>query len=203
MLTRSNHGGVGLHEVQTDTSRELLPKNRLAVTRLTWTRRQDDVILAVCMNGFLVISIHQIQSIQTLQSAMAMCRHDNYSPVVGTPPVTGKAHSGLIASSSNDETNITMVSQLLPIRGFMLSSSNELSQLPASPDLDKFFQDKHDTYTSAGATNFFKIYGAASSSNSVVISFLFEYISSRIILILAFHQTTDLNTRCLLISNLG
>ena len=86
ILRHSNHNGDEIQEVQTDTSRELLPKNRLAVTKLAWTRRQDDLILAVCINRFLVVSIHPIGSIQTLASAMAMCRHGNYSPVVRRPP---------------------------------------------------------------------------------------------------------------------
>jgi len=86
ILSNSKDDGIDVHGVQTDTSRELLPKNRLAVNKFAWTRRQDDLILAVCLNGFLVLSIHQIKSIHTLSSAMAMCRHGNYSPVVGNVP---------------------------------------------------------------------------------------------------------------------
>jgi len=78
-------------------------------------------------------------------------------------------------SPSTDGIDIMMVSQLLPISTFRLSSSNELTQLPASTDLDTFFRSKHDTYTSPGSTNFFKIFGATSSYNSVVVSFLYEY----------------------------
>jgi hypothetical protein len=99
-------------------------------------------------------------------------------------------------SPSNDEIDIMMVSQLLPISTFMLSSSNDLTQLPASTDLDLFFRNKHDTYTNAGASNFFKIYGAASSYNSIVVSFLYEYPPNpELQLIPAFHPTIDLNIR--------
>src|SRR5271169_5874461 len=105
-------------------------------------------------------------------------------------------------SSSNDEIDIMMVSQLLPINTFRLSSSNELTQLPVSTDLDIFFRSKHDTYTTPGENNFFKIYGAASSYNSVVVSFLYEYPPiPKLQLIPAFHPTIDLNIRRQLISN--
>lgn len=95
--------------------------------------------------------------------------------LLSVDPRTVVTHSELIIFSSNDETNITMVSQLLPINTFRLSSSNELSQLPTSTELDTFFRSKHDEYTSAGASNFFKIYGATSSCNSVILSLLYEY----------------------------
>jgi len=87
ILKNPKSDGIDVRGVQTETSRELLPKNRLAVTKFAWTRRgEDDLILAVCLNGFLVLSIHPIKTAHTLSSAMAMCRHENYSPVVGTFP---------------------------------------------------------------------------------------------------------------------
>lgn len=92
ILKNPESDGIGVRGVQTDTWRELLPKNRLAVTKFAWTRRQDDLILAVCLNGFLVLSIHPIKTAHTLSSAMAMCRHENYSPVVGNFP---SCHSSL------------------------------------------------------------------------------------------------------------
>lgn len=92
ILRNPESDGIDVRGVQTDTSRELLPKNRLAVTKFAWTRRQDDLILSVCLNGFLVLSIHPIKTAHTLSSAMAMCRHENYSHVVGNFP---SCHSSL------------------------------------------------------------------------------------------------------------
>jgi hypothetical protein len=83
ILRNPEPDGIDVRGVQTDTSRELLPRNRLSVTKFAWTRRHDDLILAVCLNGFLVLSIHPIKTAHTLSSAMAMCRHANYTPVVG------------------------------------------------------------------------------------------------------------------------
>ena len=86
-----------------------------------------------------------------------------------------KAYAELIFSSSNDDVEMMMVSHLLPITTFRLSPSNELTLLPTSTDLDMFFRGKHDTYTSSEGSNFFKIYGAISSCNSITVSFLYEY----------------------------
>jgi hypothetical protein len=78
-------------------------------------------------------------------------------------------------SSSNDDLDIMIVSQLLPVTTFRLSPTYELKILPASSDLETFFATKHDTYTAFGARNFFKIYGMNTSYNHVVMNFYYEY----------------------------
>ena len=80
-----------------------------------------------------------------------------------------------IISSSDVSLDIMVVSQLLPITVFRLSS-NELNILPASTDLAQFFATIHDTYASPGTKNFFKIFGVNASYNRTVLNFYFEYL---------------------------
>ena len=81
-----------------------------------------------------------------------------------------------IMSSSDVSLDIMVVSQLLPITVFRLSS-NELNILPTSTDLIQFFSAKHDAYTSTGTENFFKIFGVNTSYNNTVLNFYFEYLA--------------------------
>jgi hypothetical protein len=78
-------------------------------------------------------------------------------------------------TSSEDELDIIMVSQLLPVNKFKLSSSQELALFGPPLILVDFFSAKHDTLTPTGNINYFKLYGAAASCNSLAVSFLHEY----------------------------
>jgi len=66
-------------------TKELLPNQRIPVSKLTWQGRNEDIILAIARNGILTLSIHQHSEIETLPSKLVTCRHQNFSPVVGTP----------------------------------------------------------------------------------------------------------------------
>jgi hypothetical protein len=77
-------------------------------------------------------------------------------------------------SSSSEDLNILLVSQLLPIHAFRLSASKELTTVPPPPDLQTFFDVKHIEYSPYDTKSFFKIYGAIPSPNNTVISFLYE-----------------------------
>ena len=81
-----------------------------------------------------------------------------------------------LISSSDASLDVIVVSQLLPISIIRLSTSNELNILPTSTDLVQFFATKHDTYTSPGTKNFFKIFGVNASYNNTVLNFYFEYL---------------------------
>ena len=70
-------------EIQSDMTRELFPKQRIPVSKLSWKLRKEDLLLAVAHNGSLSMSIHPIKQITTLSSKVVVCRHDNFSPVVG------------------------------------------------------------------------------------------------------------------------
>ena len=82
-LDPSEQDGIAIFKVQTNASYNALPKNRLAITRLAWTRRQNALLLAVCVNGFLVIAVHRLDNLDAQSTSMVMCRHGNYSPVIG------------------------------------------------------------------------------------------------------------------------
>ena len=49
--------------------------------------------------------------------------------------------------------------------------------MPTSNDLKEFFSIKHDTHTSPGGKNFFKIFGVNASYNATVLNFYYEYCS--------------------------
>lgn len=66
---------------------ELLPQERIPVSKLAWKQRNNDILLAIARNGKLTMSIHSLKGIQnSVSSEIVSCRHENYSPVVGTPP---------------------------------------------------------------------------------------------------------------------
>jgi hypothetical protein len=77
-------------------------------------------------------------------------------------------------SSSDAGLDVTVVSQILPITIFRLSS-DELNILPTPTDLVQFFATKHDTYSSPGTKAFFKIFGVNASYNNIILNFYFEY----------------------------
>jgi hypothetical protein len=81
-----------------------------------------------------------------------------------------------LMSSSDVSLDVMVVSQLLPINIFRVSSSNDLNILPTSTGLIQFFSTKHDAYTSTGTENFFKIFGVNTSYNNAVLNFYFEYL---------------------------
>jgi len=63
-------------------SRELLPRQRIPVTKLVWSQHYNPV-LAIARNGSLTLSVHDRNGY--LSSDIVTCRGQNYSPVVGTP----------------------------------------------------------------------------------------------------------------------
>jgi hypothetical protein len=75
---------VDICEIQSDMTRELFPKQRIPVSKLSWKLHKDDLILAIARNGSLSLSIHPIKQIATLSSTVIVCGHENYSPVAGT-----------------------------------------------------------------------------------------------------------------------
>jgi hypothetical protein len=62
-------------------SRELLPRQRIPVTKLVWSQHYNPV-LAIARNGSLTLSLHDQNDY--LSSDIVTCRHQNYSPVTGT-----------------------------------------------------------------------------------------------------------------------
>jgi hypothetical protein len=89
ILTSTASGDIEIYavdaELQPVYSRTLLPKHRMAATKLFWTTRRDDIILAIARNGILSLSIHHRKTDDILSSKVMSCRHTNYSPAVGIP----------------------------------------------------------------------------------------------------------------------
>ena len=75
---------VGMQQIQRNQTRELLPPQRIRITKLVWTRRKDDLILAIARNGMLSLTIHSSLATEPLTSQLVTCRHDNFSPVAGS-----------------------------------------------------------------------------------------------------------------------
>jgi hypothetical protein len=179
IMSTSEADRVDICEIQSDMTRELLPKQRIPVSKLAWKQRTDDLVLFITRNGGLTVSIHSLERTEELSSEILSCRHDNYSPVVGIF-LCYSSKSDMILSASERDLDIMIVSQLLPITTFKLSATNELVPLPPSTELTTFFDNKHDLYTPSGTKDFFKIFGVNASYNNTVLNFYFECVTDAI-----------------------
>jgi hypothetical protein len=74
----------GVQTISCNSTRELLAPQRIRVTRLAWTRRDNGLILGIARNGIFSISIHSARAAKPLASKLANCRHDNFSPAAGS-----------------------------------------------------------------------------------------------------------------------
>ena len=169
---------VEILEMNANMVHKLVPKQRIPVSKLAWMRREDDLILFTTRNGSLTVSTIPIDNILKFSSLQTViCRHENFSPVVGNLDSKFINNSDLIISVSQEYFNIFLVSQLLPVITFRLSLSNELELLPSSTDFEDFFSSKRDAYTPTGTKSFFKVYGVHATCNSVAITFYYEYVT--------------------------
>lgn len=71
-------------QITVRTTRALYTKQRIPVSMLKWRKLNRDMMLAVARNGILSLSIHSNDRLTDLSSEIVVCRHQNYSPVVGT-----------------------------------------------------------------------------------------------------------------------
>jgi len=71
-------------QITVRTLREVFTKQRIPVSMLSWHKTNRDMILSVARNGILSLSIHSYDRLADLSSEIVVCRHQNYSLVVGT-----------------------------------------------------------------------------------------------------------------------
>jgi len=170
---------VGVPQIQFGAMRELLPPQRINITKLAWTRRTDGLILAIARNGMLTLSIHSFLGPEPLASQSITCRHNNFSPVAGSVPLQDMLTLAVIITpSTQGNLNILLVSQLLPTSLFGLSTSNELNHMPSPPEMEIFFSNKQEEYGPKGTKSIFRIFGANASHNTAVLNLYFEYLPS-------------------------
>jgi hypothetical protein len=174
-IDSSHHETVEISTIQERDSSEVLPKQRLAVTKLAWKRRDNNLILAIARNGILTLDIHSLKNTHILISEMISCRHGNFSPVAGILYLK-LVNIELLIIPASDSLEILLLSQLLPIAAFVLSQNNELSIIPSPTGLQTFFQTKNDTYSTSGTKTYFKVLGVNASYNKTVISIFYELI---------------------------
>ena len=70
---------------------------------------------------------------------------------------------------------ILLVSQLLPLISFQLSSAGELVISPLQSEFSVFFKTEHDLFSPEDTKSFFRIYGISPSPNRTFVSFVYEY----------------------------
>jgi hypothetical protein len=78
------HRTSGAQNVNCHSMRELLSPQRIRVTRLSWTRRDNELILGIARNGIFSVSVHSARAAKPLVSKLANCRYDNSSPAAGS-----------------------------------------------------------------------------------------------------------------------
>ena len=74
----------GVQHLTCNSTRELLSPQRIAVTRLAWTRRNGELTLGISRNGIFSVSAHSTRAADPLMSKFVNCRHDNFSPAAGS-----------------------------------------------------------------------------------------------------------------------
>jgi hypothetical protein len=82
----------------------------------------------------------------------------------------------IMIPSTEARLDILLISQILPVSHFTLSPKNELTPSPCPPEIECFFTNKHDEYTTPGTKSIFHIFGASASPNSTILNIFFEYL---------------------------
>ena len=77
--------------------------------------------------------------------------------------------------STQDNLDIFLISQLLPISHFTLSPEKELTSAPCPAKIESFFTNKHNEYAPPGIKSTFHIFGANASPNGTVLNVFYEY----------------------------
>jgi hypothetical protein len=80
------HRTPSAQKLSCNSTRELLSPQRIRVTKLSWTRRDNELILGMARNGIFSVSVHSARASKPLASKLAHVRHDNFSPAAGSPP---------------------------------------------------------------------------------------------------------------------
>lgn len=74
----------GNWEILADEISTVIQRQRIVVTKLTWRQWNGNLVLAVARNGYLTLSIHAIEAFPALSSKVVSCKHNNFSPAIGT-----------------------------------------------------------------------------------------------------------------------
>lgn len=174
-LAASEDDKIESCEIDVRFALELRPPRRLPVTRLSWMRRKDELMLVLATQGGVDLNIYSTQFGNTYSPSISRsCRHKNFSPVVGNSSLF-LADTGTVMSGNNDDLDITLIHQLLPTTTIRYSSDGHLNPLPESIALKTAFDAKLEAYNSPGTNSVFKIAGGNASYNSTFLGIYYEY----------------------------